>query len=261
VKGRNGAICSLTFTLQERKCEMTRLIDLTCPFDPKYSVPQYPTIYQDIDISYKYTVHRDGRYCTQFTLTTHTGTHVDAPMHIYEDGKPLSNYPLERFYGEAVVLDIPKGELEEITAADLEKAKPEVQPDDIVLIHTGWGRFYEGEERKHELYLARRQPGLVVDAAQWLVDKKVKAVGIDAFTIRHPYPEQSDYPLTEEDILAGKSRPIEPVHDILLGNDVLIVEQLTNLHLIAGKRVTVCFLPLPFVGLDGSPVRAMAWVD
>jgi kynurenine formamidase len=61
--------------------------------------------------------------------------------------------------------------------------------------------------------------------------------------------------------LAGKSRPIEPVHDVLLGNDVLIVEQLTNLHLIAGRRVRVCFLPLPFVGLDGSPVRAMAWVD
>jgi len=237
---------------------MTRLIDLTCPFDPKYSVPQYPTIYQDIDISYKYTVPRDGRYCTQFTLTTHTGTHVDAPMHIYEDGKPLSDYPLERFYGEAVVLDIPKGELEEITAADLEKAKPEVQPDDIVLIHTGWGRFYEGEGRKHELYLAKRQPGLVADAAQWLVDKKVKAVGIDTFALRNP---KLSPVLSEEEILAGKPRPKEPVHDILLGNDVLIVEQLTNLHLIAGRRVMVCFLPLPFVGLDGSPVRAMAWVD
>jgi kynurenine formamidase len=182
-------------------------------------------------------------------------------MHIYEGGKPLSDFPLERFYGEAVVLDVPKDELEEITAADLENATPDVRAGEIVLIHTGWGRFYFGEERKHELYLAKRQPGLVVDAAQWLVDKGVQAVGIDTFAVRHPFPVNSDYPLTEEGILAGKSRPKEPVHDILLGNEVLIIEQLTNLHLIVGKRVTVMFLPLPFVGLDGSPVRAVALVD
>ena len=156
------------------------------------------------------------------------------------------------------MLDIPKGELEEITAADLENARPEVQPGDIVHIHTGWGRFYQGEERKHELYLARRQPGLMAPAAQWLVDKRVSAVGIDTFAIRHP---KFSPVLSEEEILAGKPRPKEPVHDILLGNDILVVEQLTNLHLIAGKRVMVCFLPLPFVGLDGSPVRAVAWVD
>ena len=231
-------------------------IDLTCPFDLEYSVPQYPTLAEHIKLGFKYTVPRDGRYCGEFHLFAHAGTHVDAPRHIFANGATLDQIPLDRFYGEAVCLDLPRGELHEITADELSRAGEDVRPGDIVFIHTGWGRYYV-KERKDPYYLAYRQPGLVIDAAEWLVERGVKAVGIDTFAIRHPKLSPA---LDLEARKAGASRPVEPVHDILLSNDIVIVEQLMNLDRIAGKRVQVSFFPLPFVGFDGSPVRAIAFL-
>ncbi len=235
---------------------MPEVVDLTCPFDMNHSVPQYPTIAPDIQLGFKYTIPRDGRYCGEIHLFAHAGTHVDAPLHIFEDGASLDQIPLDRFHGEAICLDIPKGALEEITADDLEQAGADVGKGDIVLIHTGWGRYYV-DDPKDSYYLAYRQPGLVQDAAQWLVDRGVKAVGIDTFAIRHPELSPT---MTLEDRKAGKPRPVEPVHDILLSNQVVIVEQLTNLDKIAGQRVQVSFFPLNLVGFDGSPVRAVAFL-
>jgi kynurenine formamidase len=235
---------------------MPRIVDLTCPFDADYSVPQYPTIAGDIQFGYKYTIPRDGRYCGEFHLFAHAGTHVDAPRHIFADGATLDQIPLDRFYGQAVCLDLPQGELGEITADLLEGAEPVVRPGDIVLIHTGWGRYFL-EEPKDAYYLAHRQPGLVADAAEWLVEHGAKAVGIDAYAIRHPKLMPT---LDLEARKAGAQRPVEPVHDILLRNNMVIVEQLMNLDQIAGKRVDVSLFPLPFVGFDGSPVRAVAFL-
>lgn len=235
---------------------MPTVIDLTCPFDMDHSVPQYPTIAADIKLGFKYTLARDGRYCGEFHLFAHAGTHVDAPRHIFAEGATLDQISLDCFYGEAICLDMPHGELGEITAADLERAGSDVQRGDIVFIHTGWGRYYVDEPRD-SYYLAYRQPGLVKDAAEWLVERGVKAVGIDAFAIRHPALSPA---LDVEARKAGAPRPVEPVHDILLSNNVVIVEQLINLDRLAGKRAQVSFFPLSLVGFDGSPVRALAFL-
>jgi kynurenine formamidase len=179
---------------------------------------------------------------------------VDAPKHVFEDGKAIDELPLESFYGEAIVVDVPKGELGEITAEDLERVGQEVREGDIVLLHTGWGKYFWTEPRQAD-YLAVNHPGLVESAAVWLVEKKIKAVGIDCFAVRHPKLSPA---LSLADRQTNKAKPTEPVHYHLLKNDIVIVEQLMNLEVIAGQRVTVAFFPLPFVGIDGSPVRAVA---
>lgn len=231
-----------------------KVIDLSCPLDRDHRTAQYPTIGHRIQYHDLYTVPRDGRRVTEFTLTTHTNSHVDAPSHIFADGKTLDELPLESFYGPAQVLAIPKQARGEITADDLEATGDGVGEGDIVLIHTGWGR-YLNSERAHAEYLAANHPGLVESAALWLVERGVKAVGIDCFAIRHPKLSPA---LSAADKEANKPKPVEPVHYHLLSNDIVIVEQLMNLELIAGQRVTAAFFPLPFVGADGSPVRAVA---
>lgn len=231
-----------------------KVIDLSCPLDKAQRTAQYPTIGHRIHYHDLYTFPRDGRRVTEFTLTTHTNSHVDAPSHIFAQGKTLDELPLESFYGPAHVLDLPRHAEGEITGDDLEAVGSEVGEGDIVLIHTGWGK-YLNLERAHAEYLAISHPGLVESAALWLVQRGVKAVGIDCFAIRHPGLSPA---LSVADKQANKPKPVEPVHHHLLSNDIVIVEQLMNLELIVGKRVTAAFFPLPFVGADGSPVRAVA---
>ncbi len=93
-----------------------KIVDLTCPFDMEYTVPQFPTVYHDLKIVHKYTMTRDGRYCSEFTLSTHTGTHIDFPFHVCTGGKKSGDYSIDDIYGETVTLDIPCGELYEISA-------------------------------------------------------------------------------------------------------------------------------------------------
>ncbi len=240
-----------------------KIIDLTCPLDLDYALP----VFLDKIGGYEYkllnSVKGAGYRMAQFTIQTHYATHIDAPMHVFErDEKQgifaIEDWPLEQLYGEAVVLDIPKGELEEITADDLEKARPEVRAGDIVLIHTGWGRFYV-EDRKSSTYLTCSRPGVVTSAAEWLVKKKVKALGTD--TVVTPHPKHKLGGGTPEEMAKGSIRSYEPVHRTLLGNNIVLIEQLTNLDKIKGRRVTCGFFPLRVLGLDGCPCRALAFLD
>lgn len=228
-----------------------KIIDLSCPLDFKY-LPLHPVV-KDIEIIRKYTLEKDGYNITRLKIFTHSGTHIDVPFHMVENGKKLGEIPLENFFGEAVVLNVPRGELGEISANDLEEAlresKLNIHPGEIVLINTGWGKYYI-EELKDSEYLAEKHPGLLLDAAEWLVKKKVKLVGIDVFSIRHPS-------------LAPRITGIKPekVHTTLLRNNILIVEQLINLDKIINRKVKVCFIPLPLKNTDGSPVRALAFLE
>jgi kynurenine formamidase len=183
-------------------------------------------------------------------------------MHVFERDEKrgifsVDDWPLEQLYGDTVVLDIPKKELEEITVDDLERASPEVREGDIVLVHTGWGRFYV-EDRKSPTYLSNSRPGFVHSAAEWLVEKKVRALGSDTIVTNHP---KYQFLPSSEESTKGVVKVHEPVHETLLGNDIVLIEQLMNLDKIKGQRVTAGFFPLNIRGLDGCPIRALAFVD
>jgi len=239
-----------------------KIIDLTCPLDLDYALPHHLAKMDSYEWHITHTIKRNGYRLSRLILTTHCATHIDAPMHVFQrDEKTgifsVDEWPLEQLYGETVVLDIPKKELEEITADDLEKASPEVCEGDIVLVHTGWGRFYV-EDRKSPAYLTNSRPGFVPSAAEWLVKKKVKALGSDLLVTQHPKYQFRPSP---EETAKGAVRAYEPVHKTLLGHDIVLIEQLTNLDKIKGQRVIAGFFPLGIKGLDGSPIRALAFVD
>ena len=93
----------------------------------------------------------------------------------------ITGYPLWRFFGTGVVVSIPKGKWGVITPKDLENAEPKIQKNDIVMINTGSHHNY-GDNPDYFAY----SPGLYKEAAEWLVERGVKLVGIDVQALDHP---------------------------------------------------------------------------
>jgi kynurenine formamidase len=175
---------------------------------------------------------------TKVSIVTHMGTHLDAPSHFISDSKTITDIPLERLTGEAVVWHVPAVADEAITVETLESMQPQPRAGDAVIIHTGWhSRFYDESYREH--------PYLSTEAAEWLVAKGVHLVGMDLMS-----PD-----------LPGRLRPPGydmPAHHVLLGNDVLIIENVGDASALAGHRVELIVGAIPFTGLDGAPIRLLA---
>lgn len=175
---------------------------------------------------------------TKLEMVCHFGTHLDAPCHFIADGPAMDEIPLERLYGPGVVWALDLGSRPVIERADLESARPRVTPGDIVLLDTGtWLKMGTREYEDHA--------SLSPEAAQWLVDQRVKMIGVDFSTpdlTAHRRPEDFDF----------------PVHHILLSNGVLIAEHVTNLRELRNRRVDIMFMPLNIAGADGAPGRMLA---
>jgi kynurenine formamidase len=175
---------------------------------------------------------------TEMQMVVHLGTHVDAPRHFFSDGPAFHEIPLERLHGHGVVWHIEKADYGVIDAADFESARPAVNPGDIVVISTGWWRHF-GSERYD------RHPSLSVEAARWLVDRRVKLLAVDFVT---------------PDLAVNRRRPgfNWPVHHVLLGHGVLVCEHITNLETLADNRAEFMFSALNIRNSDGAPARVLA---
>ncbi len=175
---------------------------------------------------------------TQLELIVHVGTHVDSPCHFFVDGPAMEAVPIDRLLGPGVVVGVDKPVDGVIDVADLERARPPIEPGDIVAIDSGWAKRWGTPDWDHH-------PCLSIEAACWLVDRQVKLVAIDMATPDSPVDE----------------RPADfnwPVHRALLGHGVLIAEQVANLRPLVGERVEFVFAPLPVCGADGAPARVLA---
>ncbi|HEX9878671.1 MAG TPA: cyclase family protein [Candidatus Binatia bacterium] len=177
---------------------------------------------------------------TEISLPCHAGTHVDAPVHIVADGKSIEEMPLECFIGPGAVIAVKKGGGEDVTARDLESSGVPVAAGDILMLFTGWDAKFESADYNLHPYLS-------VDAARWIVERGVKLFGIDCITVDLPTP------------LRPKNFTF-PVHRTLLGHDVLIAENVTNLTNIVGKKCRIFALPIKVQGSDAAPARIVAEV-
>ena len=165
-------------------------------------------------------------------MVSNTGTYIDCPFHRYEHGKDLSEGALESFANlDALVISFPFSETLEITEEHLKKYQIR---DRAVLIHTGWDRYWNTEK------YYENHPYLTKEAAEYLRDCGAKLVGIDSHNI---------------DSTSGRSRP---VHTILLGAEILIVEHLCNLYQLPEYGFTFSAIPPKFKGVGTFPVRAFA---
>jgi kynurenine formamidase len=182
------------------------------------------------------TLSGDGFREKKITLTSHTGTHMDAPAHILPGAKTLDQLPVEAFCGDAFLLDWSGAGRKSIDRGDLLPHGDAIRACEFLLFHTGWSRFW-GDDRYFYGY-----PVLTPDAARWLADMELKGVGMDTLS-----PDPSD----SADL---------PLHHILLGAGMVLVENLTNLAALPDRPFLFCCFPLKIKAADGSPVRAVAMV-
>lgn len=215
---------------------MPQLIDLSHPlehgqlnfaWDPKISVMPHNTV-----TSIGYNI-------TQVSLSTHQGTHLDAPFHFYDDGKTVDQMRLDQFYGPATLVDLaPGGHLQAKTPLTVERFAPHAakfQPGAKIIYRTGWSRNFNTPVFFSDF------PTLTLDAARWIAERRIGLLGMDTPTPSTDWME---------------------CHHLLLkqGVEIVIVEGLTNLEKLPEKFTFIGF-PLNFKGRDGAPIRAVAVVD
>ena len=167
---------------------------------------------------------------SEICMSVHTGTHVDAPDHFLDDGRTVEKLSIDMMVGRAYVLHLPDVDL--ITAAVLSQA--EIPPRTRRLLFKTRNSEYwaRGENKFQTNFVA-----LSADAAELLVDRNVKLVGVDYLSVA-PYKYS------------------RATHQILLKAGVVVVEGL-DLSRVSQGRYTLHCLPLKLAGSDGAPARAM----
>ncbi len=192
-------------------------------------------------------------------LSAHCGSHIDSPLHMIPGGPTIDEIPIDRCFGEAAVVDLTdKGELAPITAEDMEDRGKHVKAGDIVLLKTGWTEKNAGGNTENVEGLPKntdywKGPYPTKSMAEWMVKKRVKAVGYDCPNdLSHHMNIEYDYTRKGK-----KAQEYEHVHRIHLSHGILQIEYLCNLTAIKKDRVTFFAVPLKFKA-EGSPVRAFA---
>lgn len=163
-------------------------------------------------------------------MVSNTGTYLDCPFHRYAEGKDLSQIQLEKLAElEGVLIDA-----ENHLAIDKKFFEGKNLTNKAVIVLTGWSKHW-----RTDAYFENHS-FLTEEAAHYLVSQKVKLVGIDSHNIDNTQTNA------------------RPVHSALLKNEILIVEHMTNLHLLKNKKFIFTAVPPKFVGVGTFPVRAFA---
>jgi kynurenine formamidase len=168
-------------------------------------------------------------------MVTNTGTYIDCPFHRYADGDDLSQVAIERCADlDAVVI---RASSRTGRAIDVEMFRGKELRGRAVLVHTGWDAHWNTEAYFEGF------PYLTRAAAEYLRDSGAKLVGIDSMNV--------------DDTADGE----RPVHTILLGAGILVVEHLCNLSALPDQGFTFSAVPPKFKGVGTFPVRAMATIN
>jgi len=182
-----------------------------------------------------HTIESFGYNITQLSMSTHQGTHLDAPFHFIDGGRTVDQLDLNKVIGEALLVDLShKKPKEPITPDDFAHVADRIKEGTRLIYRTDWH-----EQFPHKHYFSDF-PYMTIELAKWLAERKIALIGMDV-----PTPNPTDY---------------DPVHKILLGAEIVIVEGLANLRDIPQPNFFFMAAPLRIRGRDGSPVRALAIV-
>jgi kynurenine formamidase len=205
-------------------------------------VPGHP----EFDLKNFHCHEKDFRSNSFLQISTHTGTHIDAPYHFIKDGVTIDDLPLEKTVGQATLIDLRKSSTPRrgftIDQVKQSVGKKEIK-ERIVILHSGWIKEKWGTD---ELY--SENPFLTQESADWLVGQKIKALGVD-FAIDNP--DQSPLPLEKK----------FPIHRTFLKNGIPHIENLCNLERIDRDEFLLVALPLKLHRCNGAPARAIAIIE
>ena len=179
----------------------------------------------------------------------HTGTHVDAPLHVDEDGDPIDEIPIESFvYRNVVVLNTPKQRGELITKEDLADHMEALCRADLVLFHTGYCQHIENRKIYQDDF-----PAIDLELARILRDEllSIVAIGIDTLGIESLAGPGAGFPVHKQLLQRKLSR-----------NRPLLIYENVNTAPVADRAVgTVWALPVRFGGTEAAPVAIVAELE
>ena len=191
------------------------------------------------------------RYSEIQKLGMHYFTHVDSELHFFEGERCLSDVPLSQWIGPACVVDLTHlGADGEVNAAELERHGQNVRAGDIVILRTDWPM--KCDVNSSDFWA--KSPYTTEDACRWLIEKSAKTVC---------YDYSPDYNIRYEITDPGHVNTVEDctTHFHFFPEHVLVVEYLTNLHLLSKDRFFFVGLPLYITGTEGAPCRCIALED
>ncbi len=242
----------LLFILISVPAQAAPMMDLTHPFNEK-------TIYWPTAPGFKMDHHggtaAGGYYyaANTFSAPEHGGTHMDAPLHFAFNHQSIDKIPIENLIGNAAVIDLSSkiGDTADyaISRADIEeweKTNGPLSKDDIVLFYTGWDRFWGNKKKflgadKSGETSDLHFPGLSEEAARYLVEKKVKGIGLDTASLD-----------------TGNAVNF-PAHRVILGANIYGLENVANLKTIPARGFQVLAAPMKIERGTGAPTRILAW--
>jgi kynurenine formamidase len=211
-----------------------KIIDLTHPISP--DMPVYPGTEPPV-FETGCSIDDIGFLEKKITLYSHTGTHIDAPAHLIKGHKTLDMLPVEHFHGAALLLEFDGIKSKMIGIKEFDPYHDRIKEVEFLLIYTGWSQYWDTEKYFSDY------PVLSLEAANWLSGFGLKGLGLD--TISADKADTRDY----------------PVHKALLQKDTIIIENLANLTDLPCNQFEFSCFPLRFEDADGSPVRAVAFVQ
>lgn len=219
-------------------------VDLSHTFDENMTVyPGNPSF----SCCPVYTVAEHGINLTSLSMSSHMGTHLDAPYHVYQNGLTVDALPLSTFVGPAIVVNVTgKAPDTRIMWDDISSYEKRFldggKQGAIVLIRTGWSEYWESQKYFDHPFLDK-------EAARRILDAGIRVIGIDTLSV--------DQTIVSE---GGQAEERDfGVHHAVLGSGRVIAENLTNLAAIQEGEWSVTLVPFKLSGSDGSPIRAFAY--
>lgn len=198
--------------------------------------------------SFSFTIIKDyhqGFRTQQFSISSNTGTHIDAPGHIDKSLKMVDSIPLTKLVVPAYVIDVSTKITDDyrISVKDIEafeKKHGAIPADCLVIGYTGWSKRWE----EHQQYTNRDDvgkmhfPGFSIEAAQLLINRKIAGIAIDTFS-----PDGGDETV--------------PIHKMILKANLYIIENIMNVDLLPPTGAFVIALPIKILDAVEVPARVI----
>lgn len=226
----------VSYSNKRKGASAMRIIDLTHTISEE--MPVYPGT-EPPKLTQGSSYDQDGFRETILSLYSHTGTHVDAPNHLFSEKSMLDEFPVSKFVGTALVIDCTnKKQGECICMGDILPVQEKAEQAEFLLFNTGWSYLWGSEAYFGEY------PCLDFEVINYLVNTKKKGIGLDVIGLD---------PISATEL---------PRHRCLFENsEVVIIENLTNLDQLGNELFHFMALPLKFKNSDGAPVRAIAVLE
>ena len=238
---------------------------------------------------YAQNLQTQGILAQRVELALHVGTHFDGAMHA-TDGRSgdMASLPIDYLFNRGVVVDLSDKvtDWSVITPEMIESTRADIRAGDIVLLHTGWHRYYEGQPQQDLVRYFCYHPGPSVDTMHWMLERKIKWFGMDTGSCDHPMNTSIRH--MRADIAAefarvkGKapaeffgrfeyvhkrsgrkvSADIFPFHNWAFQEGLLHAENLGgDIELVLEKRCLIGAFPWRYEGLESCPCRILACLD